>query len=504
MSLMGVDIGTTGCKAAVYATDGRMLSGAYREYPVLHPAPGQMELDSVRVFGLIREVIRDAAVAAAADHPVSALSFSSMGETVVPVTRDRRILGPAIIASLDLRGADYMDGVVARVGKADFYAINRNIPAATYSLPKLMWLRDNRPREYDAADLYLPWGDCAAFLLGGEPRTSYAQANRTLLFDVRQEAWSSRLLEASGIDRSKLPTPIASGTRAGRMDAVEAAALGLPADVELVVGAHDQCCNALGAGIIQAGKAVCGMGTFACITPVYGALPDPVAMLRTGLNSEHHALPGLYVSFIYNQAGSLVRWFRDTFASADRRLLGPDADIYAALDAEVPRTPTKLLVLPYFEPSGAPDFIADAAGVVAGLRTDTTRGEILRAIMEGVAYYFVRSLDALAGLEIATQEFVATGGGSRSDVWMQIMADVMGVPFVRPELIECGALGAAMLAGLATGVYGTPEEAVAVFVKQARRFEPDARHHARYRELFGRYERLFAATYPVLREKERL
>jgi xylulokinase len=500
MSLMGVDVGTTGCKAAVYATDGRLLSSAYREYPVLHPEPGRVELDSVRVFGLIQEVIREAAVAAATD-PVTALSFSSMGETLVPVSRDRRILGNAIVASLDLRGGEYADAVVARVGRDAFYAINRNIPAATYSLPKLMWLRDNQPQMYAEADLFLPWGDCAAFLLGGEPCTSFAQANRTLLFDVRRETWSSCLLEASGIDGSKLPHPVASGTRAGRVDAASASALGLPDGVALVVGAHDQCCGALGAGIIQAGKAVCGMGTFACITPVYGALPDPGAMLRTGLNSEHHAVPGLYVSFIYNQAGSLVRWFRDAFASADRQLLGPDADIYAALDAEIPRTPTNLLVLPYFEPSGAPDFIADASGVIAGLRTHTTRGEILRAIMEGVAFYFVRSLDALAGLNLATQEFVATGGGARSDVWLQIMADVLGVPFVRPELTECGALGAAMLAGLATGVYDTPEAAVAVFVKPARRFEPNVLNHAHYRRQFDRYERLFTATYPILQDR---
>jgi xylulokinase len=199
-------------------------------------------------------------------------------------------------------GGEYADAVVARVGREAFYSINRNIPAATYSLPKLMWLRDHQPQAYAAADLFLPWGDCAAFLLGGESRTSFAQANRTLLFDVRLEAWSPRLLEAGGIDPSKLPIPVASGTRAGRVDAASAGRLGLPEGVALVVGAHDQCCGALGAGIIQ--------------------------------------------------AGSLVRWFRDAFASADRRLLGPDADIYAALDAEIPRTPTNLLVLPYFEPSG--------------------------------------------------------------------------------------------------------------------------------------------------------
>jgi len=499
VSLLGIDLGTTGSKAAAYAADGRVLASAYREYPILRPAPGRVELDSAAVLALIREVIGEAAGgASAAGDPVSALCFSSMGEALVPVTRDRRILGPSIVASLDLRGAEYVDALIARVGLETFYGINPNIPAATYSMPKLAWIRDHQPDLYAGTDFFLPWGDFVAFMLGGEPRTSFAQANRTLLFDVRGETWSPPLVEAAGLDGAKLPRPVMSGTVAGEVSEAAARELGLPRGVAIVVGAHDQCCNALGAGIAAAGRAVCGIGTFECITPVYAGIPDAGATLAAGLNVEHHVLPGLYVSFIYNQAGSLARWFRDTFAAADRRLLEPGADIYDALAAEMPPGPTRLLTLPYFEPSGAPDFIADSAGVVAGLRTSTTRGEILRSIMEGATFYFVRSLDALKRMGVATREFVATGGGAKSDAWLQIKADIMGVPFVRPRITECGTLGAAILAGLATGVFRGPEQAVSVFVKRERVFAPRPRHHEAYRELYARYEELRAATRPVL------
>ena len=497
MSLMGIDLGTTGCKAAAYSEDGRVLAAAYREYQVLHPAEGQVELDSHRVFGLVKETIREA-VGKTPDDPVTALCFSSMGEAMVPVTHDRRILGNSIVASLDLRGAEYLDEIVARIGQKAFYDINPNILAPTYSLPKLLWIRKHQPDLYARTDQFLPWGDFVAFMLGCRPCTSYSQANRTLLFDIRKETWSPRLLELSGIDPSKLPTTAMSGSMAGHVSGAMAAELGLPKGVAVVVGAHDQCCNALGAGIASAGKAVCGIGTFECITPVYSKIPETGAMLKVGLNVEHHVLPGLYVSFIYNQAGSLVRWFRDTFASADRRLLAPGVDIYDALSAEVPKEPTRLLTLPYFEPSGAPDFIADAAGVIAGLRTHTTRGEILRSIMEGATFYFVRSLEALRSMDIATQEFIATGGGAKSDVWLQIKADIMGVPFVRPKITECGALGAAILAGTATGVFRNANEGVSVFVKRDRVFEPDARRHAYYREHYARYEEFLAAARPTL------
>ena len=293
-------------------------------------------------------------------------------------------------------------------------------------------------------------------------------------------------------------SPVPSGTVAGYVSPGLAAELGLPARVAVVVGGHDQCCNALGAGIVSAGRAVCGIGTFECITPVYAGLPSTRSMQAAGLNIAHHVLPGLYASFIYNQAGSLVRWFRDTFARADGCLLEPGVDLYDVLAAEMPLEPTHVLTLPYFEPTGAPEFVADATGVIAGLRADTTRGEILRSIMEGATFYFVRTIETLRRMNIDTREFVATGGGAKSDAWLQIQADIMGVPFVRLSVTECGTLGAAILAGLATGVFRTAEEAVALCVKRERAFEPVARRHAFYRERYACYEALRAAILPGL------
>jgi len=264
----------------------------------------------------------------------------------------------------------------------------------------------------------------------------------------------------------------------------------------VVVGGHDQCCNALGAGICTPGKAVCGIGTFECITPVFDHIPDPATMLANGLNVEHHVLPGLYVSFIYNQAGALVQWFRDTFARADAKLLEPGQDIYDVLAGEMPSQPTRLLTLPYFERTGPPEFVSDASGVIVGLRTSTTRGEIRKSIMESVTFYLAGGIDTLRQMGIDTSQFVATGGGSKSDQWLGIKADIFGVPFVRPRISECSVLGAAMLAGLATNCFASAEEAVSRFVSADRVFMPDPRRHEIYKQRLKRYRRLF----PLLRE----
>ena len=496
MSLLGLDAGTTGCKAAAFSIEGRCLAMAYREYPTLHPKPGWAELDSRQVFARVLEVIAEVAAQTTAD-PITAISVSSMGEAMTPVSRDREILGNSIL-SAELRGADHIDRLEADLGQEAVYAINPNILAPNYSLPKLLWLRENDPGLYQRTWKFLLWADLIPFLLGCDAFTSHSLANRTLLFDIRKEDWSDPLLAWAELDRARFAPCIVGGTVVGTVAPAIAHDLGLPSAVTVVSGGHDQCCNALGAGIFEAGKAACGIGTIECIAPVYDRIPENAEMLPLRLNIEHHVLPGLYLSFIYNQSGVLVKWFRNAFAQADRQALPPDTNLYTILLDEMPPDPTRLLALPHFDITGAPDFISNSAGVIAGLRTSTARGEILKALIEGATYYFVESLDALKKLRIDTSEFIATGGGAQSDAWLQIKADILDVPFVRLRHTECGLAGAAMLAGLATGVYASPAEAAACFVQRDRVFTPDPARHRQYHDRYRQYRRLYPALQDIL------
>jgi hypothetical protein len=151
------------------------------------------------------------------------------------------------------------------------------------------------------------WGSFVPFMLGADPCVDYSLDNRTLLFDVDGEDWSDELLDWAGLDRAKLPTTVPSGTVLGRISRDIASELGMPSGVAPVVGAHDQCANAVGCGAVERGRAVYGMGTFFCITPVFDRRPEPRAMIERGLNAKHHAVPGLYVSFIYSQGGALLK-----------------------------------------------------------------------------------------------------------------------------------------------------------------------------------------------------
>ncbi|NOU35986.1 MAG: hypothetical protein HOO88_04375 [Kiritimatiellaceae bacterium] len=492
MSLLGIDLGTTGCKAGVFGLDGTCMAQAYREYNMLHPQPGWSELDSEQVWRQTRTVIAEVVAKSAAD-PVTALSISAFGEAFVPVSKSRKLLDNSILC-VDNRGEEHVDRLVEHFGRENLYRINPNLLGPNYSLPKLLWLRENRPEVYRQADHFLLWSDLIAFMLGCEPVTNNSHANRTLLFDLDKNDWSDELLAWSGIPRGKLGRVVSGGTVIGTVSDCMAAELGLSKGVRVIAGGHDQCCNALGCGGITAGRAVYGMGSFDCITPVYAKPADPLCMFRENLNIEHHVLPDLYVSFLYNQSGLLVKWFRDTFASADIPPAG--VNIYDYLDMELPEDPTRLLVLPHFDIP--PHHAGKTSGVIVGLKTDTARGEILKAIREGAVLYFMKSIDSLRRIGMDTTEFIASGGGATSNSGLQIKADILGIPFVRPRITEAGVLGAAMLAGLSTDVFKTAEEAVHLFVKRDRVFEPNARRHAMYLEKHALYEQLYPSLKPVL------
>jgi xylulokinase len=254
MSLLGIDLGTSGCKVAAFAAHGACLAQASRGYAMRQSQAGWAVLDSHEVWARVREAITEV-VAQTGRDPVTALSTSSFGEAMVPVARDRRSLGHSILC-LDARGAEHVAHLERELGQEAFYRINPNILGPQYSLPKLLWLREHEPDLFRQADLFLLWGDLVPFLLGCEPVTANSLANRTLLFDLARNDWSEELLAWSGIDRERLGRVVPGGTVIGEVAPAVADELGLPRGVQVVAGGHDQCCNALGSGCIEPGTAV--------------------------------------------------------------------------------------------------------------------------------------------------------------------------------------------------------------------------------------------------------
>ncbi len=419
-----------------------------------------------------------------------------MGEAVVPVTRDRRVLGPSLL-NFDVRGQEYLPELREALNRDTLYKINGNTLGNQYGLTKLMWVARQQPELYERAELFLNWSGFISFLLGAEPAVDYSLANRSLLFDLDRRDWSEELLAAAGLERSRLPPPVPSGTPLGTVRPEVAEELGLSRDTAIVAGAHDQCANAVGCGVTRQGEALFGLGTYLCIVPVHQTRPAAGPMLDIGLNTEHHAVPGRFVSFLYNMGGALVRWYRDTFAGAEHlRARERGEDVYDALFGELAGLPSDVLVLPHFSPTGPPDYIENSRGLITGLTLQTRRADILQGILQSAVFDLKTCTDLLPRAGLSIRRYRAAGGGSKSDAWLQLCADILGAPFIRPRVSEAGALGAAILAGAGTGEFRSIEEGAERMVSLGDGFEPDPQRSARYAE---RYER-FRKLWPLLRE----
>ena len=492
MSLLGIDVGTSGCKAAVFSQDGQLLSSAYEEYETQRPQPGWAELDTLQVWEKIQRTIHTA-VTYPGSGPVNALCVSSLGEAVVPVSANRQILGPSLL-NFDSRGAEYLPALRAALPDEYLYQLNGNTLGNHYSLTKLLWLKHHQPDLYHKTYCFLHWSGFVSYMLGAEPALDYSLANRTLMFDLASQDWSDELLELVQLERTKLPRTFPAGTVIGVLAYPMAIKLGLNPGIPIVLGGHDQGCNGVGCGVIEPGQAMYGMGTYICAMPVFNQRPASASMIAQGLSTEHHAMPGQFVSFIYNQGGALVKWFRDTFAAMERQ---QNPDMYPVLMAEMPVEPSCVLALPHFTATGPPHFIADSCGVLIGLHLDTPRGEILKGLLESATFYLRECFEAMPE-GIIISDFRAVGGGSKSDAWLQISADILGKPFIRPRVNEAGALGAAILAGSGSGVFASIQEGVKVMVILERTFTPDAMMQARYDERFEKYKGLWPVMSPFL------
>lgn len=506
MALIGLDIGTTGCKAIVFSADGDILGGAAREYPILTPHPGWAEQDADHVWRLALEALREAigaARAAAPDDPPAAMALSVQGEAVMPVDARGRPLRAAILG-MDTRTAPQNAWLDARFGGEALYA-RTGMPMHTINtLPKLLWLRQHEPDLWRAADRFLLYEDYVISRLTGArvrgAAISHCLASRTQMYDLSRGSWAGDILEACGIDPERLaPLAPTSGGIVGHMAPDVAEAVGLAAPIPLVSGGHDQACAALGSGVTAPGAAMVSTGT-AEVVEVAMAAPALTEGLRRGSISVYrHVVPGLYLAMTLNHSGGLaLRWFRDTLCAGEVGLsatLGRDA--YDLILADAPVGPTDLLVLPHLAGSGTPWLDTRSRGAVLGLSFASTRADLAKAILEGLTFELRANLDLLTENGIPLGVLNAVGGGARSRLWLQLKADICRLPLRVPRVTEAACLGAALLAGVGVGVYPDLATAVERAVRPGEAIAPDPAASAAYEARYALYRRVYRAVKPL-------
>jgi xylulokinase len=495
MMLAGLDIGTTCCKAAIFDRAGTLLASASREYAVDIPHPTWAEQDAENVWRLAQDSLREA-IAQAGPCEVVAIGLSVQGEAVMPVDRKGQALRPAILG-MDARTGDQNRWLRDRFGAEHLFE-RTGMPVHTVNtLPKLLWLKQNEPDLWARAERFLLYEDFLIEKMTGEAVISRCLASRTQLYDIPDDRWSPEILQALDLDTERLAEVQASGMAVGTMRPGLAETLGFASAPLVVTGGHDQACGALGVGLTRPGLAMDSTGTAEVVEVALDAPVLNETLYQGDISVYAHTVPGLYLAMTLNHSGGLVlRWFRDTFGQDEmREARASGRDAYEFLLRDASPEPTSLLLLPDFAGSGTPTFDTASKGAILGLTFATDKVELAKAILEGLTFELRLNMDLLKDGGVRVDELRAIGGGARSELWLQLKADITGIPVVAPRITEAASWGAALLAGVGAGHFASAAEAAEEMLHLERRFEPDPARAARYEE---RYQ-LYREVYPTLK-----
>jgi xylulokinase len=495
MLLIGLDIGTTGCKASIFDVEGHLLASASREYVVDIPQPAWAEQDAEHVWKLAREAVGSAYAELNRREPVSAIGLSVQGEAVIPVGKRGEALRPAILG-MDTRTVAQNEWLRERFG-AEFLFRHTGMPVHTINtLPKLLWLNEHEPDLWTRAEQFLLYEDFIIRKMTGQAAISRCLASRTQVYDLANDCWSREILPALDLELDRLAPVYPSGTAVSEVSAELAGGWGFPNRPVVVTGGHDQACGALGVGLVEPGLSMVSTGT-AEVVEVALASPQLTKELEEGnISVYRHVVPDLYLAMTLNHSGGLVlRWFRDTFCQEEKTLSEQTgADAYDLILQPAADQPSSLLLLPHFSGSGTPHFDTESKGALLGLTFATSRADVARAILEGLTFELRYNLEVLKNGGVRIDELRAIGGGARSPIWLKLKADITGIPVTVPRITEAASWGAAILAGVGAGVYTSPAEAVRQTLRFERTIEPDPASQAYYEDRYGIYRQM----YPLL------
>lgn len=489
--LLGLDIGTSSLKAVAYdPVGGRVVAQAAEPTPQTHSRAECTEYDPALIWQLICRCTRRVVAALPAGAHVAGVAAASMGEAGVPLDRAGDPLYP-IIAWHDPRSEPQAQLLRREVGGEQIHRITGQQVRHVFAAAKLLWLRQNAPDVIRRLALWLSMEDYALWRLSGVAATDYSIASRTMLFDQTTGDWSPTMLGICGIAAEALPRPHPSATVIGHVTAEAAQQTGLAEGTPVVTGGHDHLCGALAAGAVETGRFLDSSGTAQSMLMPIERFHGGGDVCRAGFSCYRHVLRGRYmIQGGLNTAGAALEWVV--------RLAGGDAahydDMFREAEASGPGA-RGIFCLPHFRGSTTP--INDAASRAAfiGLHLSHTRGDMLRAVIEGLAYYLRSNLERMAQVGPAAPGYMlAIGGANRHPLVLQVKADICNRPVVTPTVPEAVAVGAALLAGLAVGVFSDEAQAAAGVHCHAVRYEPDAQRAALYETWYnGTYIRLYDA-----------
>ncbi|MBN2452388.1 MAG: xylulokinase [Lentisphaeria bacterium] len=492
MILLGIDIGTSGCKVTAIDAAGRVLAEASGEIVTSRPRPGWAEQAPEDWCAVLREILAGMFRGGSlVPGHIAALALDGSTHNAVLLDRHGRALRPAIMWTDQRAAAEAAE--LNRLHGDDLLRIAYQTAAPTWTLPQMLWLRRHEPDVLPRTDRMMFTKDYVRWRLTDVWCTDTIEAQGTLFHDMARGRWSAELYALAGIPAAILPPLVSPTEVVGRVTAAAAREFGLPEGIPVVCGCSDSAVEDYAAGAIEPGQCVVKLATAGNVN-VMTAEPHPHPRTLT----YSHVIPGLwYTVTATNSAALCLRWFRDAFCAGEaHRAQARGANPYDELDrlaAASPLGARGLLFHPYLQGERSPYWDPDLRGSFTGLTMRHGRGDCLRALMEGVAFSLRDCRRVLDAMGLPIREIRLIGGGARSEIWSRIVCDVLGADVVRPSGCDAS-FGSALLAGVGTGVFADPVQAVTTCVRTLPPLVPEPTARTAYDHLFDIYRDLQQAV----------
>ncbi len=480
MNFLSLDVGTTCCKCQLFSEDGEILAYLSEEYP-LAEREGALYVDiagiRARVFGMMKKL---------AETGYGAVCISSFGESFVLLDKTDNVLFYPMLYT-DPRGEEQTKILRDEIGNERLFAVTGTMPNAMYSVSKLLWIRENRPKLYERADKLLLICDYLGYLLTGERVIDFSLAARTGVFDVHERKFSSEILQTLSISEALFSRPMPTGSVVGELQESVKRELGIRGSCKLVLGSHDQICATIGAGVIAGGEAADGMGTVECITAVFDNAPTDLRFGEMG----YCIVPFLrdcYCTYMFNYTSNVVvNWFRRDILHGYK---GEEKEQFVYLEGR-DRPPTDVLMLPYFAGCATPFQDKNAKGAFLNLTKETTDLDLYRSVLEGTSFEMKLNLETAESFGIHVEEMTATGGGANSALWLQIKSDILRIPVRTLRSSEGELCGCAMLCAVALGTCSDLAQARKAFVRYKDSYAPQEKYQGIYAGKYQKYRKLY-------------
>ncbi len=496
MYVAALDIGTTGCRTFIFDIQGNIVSNDYQEWNSFFPSPSHVEQDAKVWWSALQITIENALKKIKINkRDIISLSVTNQRETIVPVDKNGEPLHNALVWQ-DRRTTKQVEFINNKIGLDNIYKTTGLTIDPYFSATKILWFKDNKPSIYQKAHKFLLVSDYILFKLTGQFYTDYSNASRTMLFDINHLKYSEEIASELELDLDKMPEAVESGVNLGTINTNDTR---FDKSTKVITGAGDQQSAALGVGVISPGDVKCTTGTGSF---VLAYLKKPSFDPKKRVLCSCHAIPNIWVqeASIFT-SGAALKWFRDEIGYPERIKAEDDQEAYIIIDEEAKKSPAGangLLMIPHLVGAGAPYWNPYARGILFGLSLGHERKDLYRAVLEGVAYEVKKNIEVFKELNLNPKELKVTGGGSRSDLWNQIYADVLDITCVRNIIEEATSLGAAILAASGAGLFPDIKKAAESLCKIEKKFIPDNQRTIFYDKIY----KLSSELYEILVKNE--